>query len=388
MKGKYLKIEREYLYIALLILPFFQPWWLTTIKTVDILVDVWKLLVVLYVILMIGYKKVKISYFTLIFTLYRSFVFAISVYHYELSVDIGYLKESIFLISYLITFEHLMKKSELKVLQTVLFAFAVNLLFNLITYTPDGIFFDRNSGYYLLGIRTRIAELAIPAMGLAIYYSKRMERLTLICVVISISSICFFIIEWVATAISMVVLFFALIFIENLIFERLKKTYHISLFISASLSSIAVVFFKIQEKFDWLISGLLHKKITLTGRTEIWDVAKDIITSHWLIGHGFKNQGDFVQLYDFITTSHNQYLQTMYYGGIIGSLFYYMLPLISLKRIIKVRNHSRDYSILIITLCVIFVMGTTEICMDNVYYLTFICYMYHVPFIKRPDINM
>ena len=82
-------------------------------------------------------------------------------------------------------------------------------------------------------------------------------------------------------------------------------------------------------------------------------------------------------MYDFTTTSHNQWLQTMFYGGAIGSILYYLLPLLSINKCIKESKYNKTVGILLIGLATIIIMCTTEICMDNAYYLTFIICMYN-----------
>ncbi len=70
----------------------------------------------------------------------------------------------------------------------------------------------------------------------------------------------------------------------------------------------------------FVIEDILHKDITLTNRTIIWDVALQEIFENPIFGHGFQSSNN---LFHIITrfgdpetlSAHNQFLQTWYEGG-------------------------------------------------------------------------
>lgn len=370
------KISKIDLSIFLLLFPFLEPWWFTTIGWLDFLYDAVKLLICAYVIILILKKKAKLTVFSTIYAVYRIYIFCNTLVQETLSI--GYLSESIQYICFIILLEYFISKYGIRVLKSVLFGFCIILVLNLITYSPNGIVFEPDSEYFLLGIRTRIADLSIPAMGLSLYYCESTKKGKMMLYYVFGTSIIFFVLQWVATALLCTALFFILLALERLVYKKFKNMYYLILICLGIVISCGIVFFDVQSLFGSLIENVLHKELTLTGRTEIWAVAIPQIAKKWLFGYGFQNQGDFVALYDFVTTSHNQLLQTMYYGGVIGCVLYFALPVLAIKN--NMNKHMQINSLdskLLISLIVLIVMSTTEICMDNIYYLVLTVFIYH-----------
>jgi len=370
------KISKVDLTMFMLFFSFLQPWWFTTLGVIDLLYDIVKFGICAYVVLLIFKKKARFSSISITYAVYRMYIFINTCVQGNLSI--GYLSESIQYICFIILLEYFIQKYKLRPLKSILFCFCVLLVINILTYTPNGIIFEAPTENFLLGIRTRLADLAIPAMGLSLYYFKTTKNGKKMMVCVFFTSILFFVLEWVATALLCTALFFVLIFLEKFIYKKAQNTYHIFLMLAGITLTFGVVFFNVQDSFATLIETLLHKEITLTGRTEIWAVAIPLIAKKWIWGYGFQNQGDFVSLYEFITTSHNQLLQTMYYGGIVGCVLYYTMPIKALRNCLRKENENfRSNAIFINTLFVLIVMGTVEICMDNIYFLIMLVFMYN-----------
>lgn len=377
-----IRIPRVDLKIFLLVFPFLEPWWFTRNGIIDGIYDLTKLCICAYVIFLLYEKQVRKSPFVIIYVIYRIYICTVTVVRGI--YDIGYISESIQYVCYVLLLNYLIHEYGIEVVKCLTIGILLLLILNVLTYTSGGIIFEPSSGYYLLGIRTRVAEVAIPAMGMSIYYNKSTSKGNKIKWLIFIASITFFVLEWVATALTCTTLFFVLLFVEKFIFNKFKGMYHVLLLVVCILISLGVVFFNIQEQFADLIQLLLHKQATLTGRTDLWYIAIAKVKQNWLFGYGFENKGNFVSMYDFTTTSHNQWLQTMFYGGVIGCFLYYILPILSIKKAISIKFlNYRENAILVITMFVIIIMSTTEICMDNIYYLSFILLMYNCKELKN-----
>ena len=157
------------------------------------------------------------------------------------------------------------------------------------------------------------------------------------------------------------------------------------LIISSCGLTVGVVFFQIQEKFSWLLSGILQKDISLTGRTEIWDVALAVINKQLWFGYGYTNHGNFVALYDFVTSGHSQMIQVLYYGGIVGLVLFLVLLFSVVRKAIKA--HYKEISILLCTFVVIVIETISEICMDNLYFITLLVVMEMSVYLKG-EINV
>ena len=93
----------------------------------------------------------------------------------------------------------------------------------------------------------------------------------------------------------------------------------------------------------WLvktITGMLHKSITFTGRTEIWANAIGLIKNQWLFGHGAQSEEIMVQLLNNISAGHchNLYLQILFQYGTIGLIIMIIILMISLRYLRYIRD--------------------------------------------------
>lgn len=82
---------------------------------------------------------------------------------------------------------------------------------------------------------------------------------------------------------------------------------------------IAIVIFKVQYKFSDIIIEILGKDLTFTGRTELWEVAKEIINKNFILGVGTQSTTNII--YDggkgtYLST-HNQILQLLVENGVV-----------------------------------------------------------------------
>ena len=92
------------------------------------------------------------------------------------------------------------------------------------------------------------------------------------------------------------------------------------------VSWIALVIFRLQYLLDGLIEVVLHRDLTLTSRTKIWDVALNKISKQLWFGYGAQSEGNLFMISGtqnnglFVRNSlsaHNQIIQSLYEGGII-----------------------------------------------------------------------
>ena len=74
----------------------------------------------------------------------------------------------------------------------------------------------------------------------------------------------------------------------------------------------------------FILEDVLGKNITLTGRTEIWDVVTEAISKNPIWGHGMGENGNVFLITNWpgeiYISAHNQYLQSWYEGGMFTML--------------------------------------------------------------------
>lgn len=112
----------------------------------------------------------------------------------------------------------------------------------------------------------------------------------------------------------------------------------------------AIVVLNIQKKFTWLIQGILHKNLTLTNRTFIWEDALYKISQHPIWGHGIKQDYNVFQVLDknqynipiVNLSAHNQFLQTAYEGGIVALLAVIIISLFMINELNKLKKIQKE----------------------------------------------
>ena len=84
----------------------------------------------------------------------------------------------------------------------------------------------------------------------------------------------------------------------------------------------AIVIARRFSAFQYVITEVFHRNLTLTHRTEIWDTAMREMTGRWLMGYGAQRTGDVIQIDIGSFSLHNQVFQLIYEGGIVLILIF------------------------------------------------------------------
>lgn len=182
---------------------------------------------------------------------------------------------------------------------------------------PQGLYnLGTGRNYWLLGQVNQIILYILPGIMLSLLrecYVLKKERpglrfwlLMLISTVMSVK-------VWSATSIVGLALFLALIFAG----EVWKIQIDVKWGILLSLAVFAAfVLFRIQDVFSWFIVNVLHRNLTFSTRTTIWDQALNCIKEKWFLGYGEETLERAVERFGYMTP-HNRYLYMMYQGGSI-----------------------------------------------------------------------
>lgn len=109
-------------------------------------------------------------------------------------------------------------------------------------------------------------------------------------------------------------------------FKTIGKLPLTLIFVAYIIFFVLVVEFHIQELFAGLIVGILHKDLTFSLRTQIWDVVLAQIKNNPILGYGIQESGNLFQIigiynngqfYNSILSAHNTLLQTVYENGLL-----------------------------------------------------------------------
>jgi O-antigen ligase len=134
---------------------------------------------------------------------------------------------------------------------------------------------------------------------------------------------------WSATSLVGIVLILAYIFIfyGTQIEKSVKYSY---LIMFAVFLIIGLTFFNIQNYFYFLIVDILEKDITMTGRTNIWQIGINGFNESPIIGMGYG-----AMIID------NGLIQLLFSGGVLGFCIYIMMFLTGTKKIFSSdSNHN------------------------------------------------
>ena len=179
---------------------------------------------------------------------------------------------------------------------------------------------------WLLGYRNMQSWTILPVLTLlmirALWKFGKIDKLTLLDVVVGMITLVI-----VRSATSWVGAFVYLVMaVITFVCYRMKKPMPriINLFdglAATFLFFVGIVLFKLQHVFEPLIVNILHKDISFTGRTVVWDMALQYIREHWLVGGGYLKRAEYIKLFPDEVFQyphpHNYFLSLLMQGGIV-----------------------------------------------------------------------
>ncbi|WP_170829547.1 O-antigen ligase family protein [Terribacillus halophilus] len=155
-----------------------------------------------------------------------------------------------------------------------------------------------------------------------------------------------------------VIVFLLILYI--LLHKKIKPTF-IVLFLIYISTFLTIVIFRLQEiLFKNFIVNVLHKSLTFSDRTFIWDVTIDAVKNSWLIGYGRDNNIILTKVSSLgVDQAHNGLLEISLESGVLGVLvFIYILLLIG-RRLDEYRL-SFEASLISVTIFLYLIIGLTE----------------------------
>ena len=170
---------------------------------------------------------------------------------------------------------------------------------------------------------------------------------------------------WAATCMVIFIIYLFLVMYQRNMIMRLCTPW--SAFLANFIFSVIVIFFQIQNMFSWLIVDILHKDLTLSGRTRIWNAVIANISRKPLLGYGTNLSGrlsiNYIR-YNGVSSmhlfSHNIFLEVMIQGGCIALLFLAMLYIVADRKIKKAENIYNLKTMICISMFSILLMQFSE----------------------------
>ena len=354
-----MKIWIKYLIWSFLVI---QPKLFTKYTSTVLIYSIGNVMLFIYLAFIKRRNNFQFNLAILIWVIYRIYLLMIMIMNYHIR-DIdqwGYM--TIMVINIFLIIENSIKYNKQKeFLSAISSVFVIFLFINAISLLvfkrgiiPSNNIYDNGDGnFYFLGIKVSYTTYVIPALAVTgLYYKLFRKRLIfIICIFLSIFNIFYANISTGKVCL--------LIIIISIIIQKITY-FRFSIFkclVISILANICVVFLNLQVLFSGFITNFLHKSVTLTGRTAIWNVAKEVLKNNGIIklffGNGIFNNGAFVPIGGY-WPPHNQWLQNLYEVGIFGTVFFIFF-LIYLDKENKLRCFERAY---LVSLCFAILFGT------------------------------
>lgn len=319
-----LRVKKYELWFYFVIIAFLEPPLFSQIKIVDSFWLVLKVVAAVYSCVTLFRRKDKISIQQIMLALFQlSFVFATILYGGDVWISVKTIAFN--LILYLFIDQMVRNKNHaiIKTLNNTLFMYiiinAILLVFFQDGFGPyiNGYVITADSRLNFLGKDNALIFIFIFAITLSVMsYGKSALRTKMI-IAITLFTMVF---VWSGTGLlGIFLLVIYLLFIQGrkadrfLNFGKLTVAY---IFIYFGL-----VIFRVQDNFSWLIEDILHKDVTLTGRTYLWDSALLYISQRPWTGYGISEIG-MIERHGSYYSPHNLILQILISGGIVALILF------------------------------------------------------------------
>ena len=351
-RSKHLWIQA--VFWIMFIIPYFKPAsfdYISSFAPLDGLFNAWKLAVYAIIIVQYFFKgKVKVSKILIAIGIYEAILcfstFANDgdLYTFSLScMDI---------ISFCMMIEMCVRRNAIWFIKQMLNVLTVLYIINLATlilfpagyYVSIGIRSVNKLGNWFMGLDNTQISYILPLVCFWTLYATYKEYTLFRKVLFIILFSLFMYITWVASSVFALFVFTMLIIYEEI--KSNQKIFNIkTYYIVHIIFFLAIIVFRVQDIFSYLIDDILQKDITFSGRLIIWDNAMNCIKQHPWFGWGHEH---IINNYIRIDASHchNYYLNVLYESGIIGMVAFLAILVIIIKPLMQCKS---KYSFIIAT---------------------------------------
>ncbi len=221
------------------------------------------------------------------------------------------------------------------------------VLINFITIIlkPGGLYISNSISFttklnWFLGYKNNHIIYILPTLLISFintsYQKGNLKPRNIVLIIISLISL---IIINSSTSIIGMFTFVILLILSNLL--KKTKILNILTFMIIHITTFfGIVIFRIQEILNKIIIGILHKDLTLTNRTFIWDLVMKLIKQKPILGYGIEDP--IIRYYKIKEIksyhAHNQILEIIYKSGILGVIVIFYICYLSFKQLFKYKE--------------------------------------------------
>lgn len=326
-------------FLIFIIIPFLKPislQYISNLQLIDKILDIWKIasIGIIFIVYFLNLKITK--------TLILIILFEMSIILSSIINNVNLVKpinNFLTIVAFSMLVELIIRSDFKKFIKIILNIqiplFFINLV--LIIIYPNGLDFanlytkNHVNPLLFLSVDNGFSKWIIPFIGFVFMrYNNKFILISLW--ILSLISI---IIIDSASCLLAFVIFTILIAIYNKV--KIKKVEIITLSSLYVVISILVLYFNTKLDFLNIISQMLGRSATLTGRTELWPLAINLIEQKPIFGYGYTSGN--IEIWGGFFSSHNALLEILIHGGIF-SLFIFIVIML---RTIKNMNKSYSY---------------------------------------------
>jgi O-antigen ligase len=220
------------------------------------------------------------------------------------------------------------------------------------------------------------ATFIFPALCSAFLYSNYQgQKYNILAIIMYISTVLTVLMLWSATSVIGVILLLTYIFIIH----KSKAEKYINCKILHILAIIIIIGFTtgiMQKYFSYIIEDILHKDLTMTGRTKFWITYIKIFLENPLLGKGHN-----------VIIIDNGVIQILYRGGFLGFIFLIHTYMTGTKRLFNENTNRSMEKFFIVVLITILIMSISESWFYFFGFYIILIITYNLPFFNIQDMH-
>ena len=222
-------------------------------------------------------------------------------------------------VSFVFFLDYMFSSDSEKAISVLTLHYEILVYGNLVTVFlfPAGMYnLGTGRGYWLLGQVNQIILYVLPAMVLELLYNRYVKKKRYPGIrtwMLITTGIVTAVVVWSATALVGIAVFIGIVLIGCTAGIYIDLKYGI---LASVIIFAAFVIFRVQDIFAYFIVDILHRNLTFSTRTEVWDRALACIQQKMILGYGAETSEQAVKHFGYLTP-HNRYLYLWYQGGIV-----------------------------------------------------------------------
>lgn len=331
---------RDALYWLLLVfltLPHMKPaYFKAMVPTADLIFDILRGTSFLIIALWYVIERKPVSLVVVLVAVWRVFLVSSTFVHNGEVYDC--IAVSFSIISVMLLYDTAYNYRKETFLSAQLFCFELVIYINLLTEIlfPNGMYVNDSFPYspnWFLGYYNGYSVLFVPGLMFAWLYRDKTGknlRTYLFTAGVIVSIIKVYAGGEALSAACMVLVF---VFFKN----RTRIFNYMNYWLLHVYFIILVFVFRIQNLFTWLLDDILGKLASFLGRLELWEKTLVLLKQSPIIGFGIQDKA--VRLAEYHSAwqihSHNQLMELLYQGGIIGFALFVLTVYFSGRKLMK-----------------------------------------------------